>query len=310
MDRTPIKESIESFSIRIFAIGSFPEVSITKEQFSDLRDSNLALSHGLSIEEKYEILFSNYLEFEREILSRSAEFMVRIPFEHEDFFEVQLEINRKLVNLLTAARLYIDQVSQHVQRITGQVSEICKVKELISREYANSLEYRFMEALRNYVQHKGLPVHRTTFNSSAVDTDRERNLEFSIEIESEKIHLSEDKRFKQSVLKQLPAKIDLKMHTRGYIESLSKIHAEIRRMVGSKLDDARRKLEDAILSYKLVYKEEFLGLYALHYKNKKVIEKVPLVIWGDDTRLSLTKRNSELVKLRTCYVSNKVREKK
>ena len=298
-----------SYTIRIFAIGKYPEISISKKKFLNLRNAHSALSHGLSIEEKYEILFSNYLEFEQELLRHSAEFLLRVPFEHEDFFEIQLQINRKLMNLLTAARLYTDRIPHYVESITGQDSKIVKEK-LIDNEYDNSLEYRFMEALRNYVQHKGLPVHRTAFNSSAVDTDRERKLEFSVEIASEKIHLSEDKKFKQSVLKQLPDKIDLKMHTRGYIESLSKIHAKIRKMVGSKLDDARRKVEDAISSYKLIYKEEFLGLYALHYQNKKIIEKVPLVIRGDDTRLRLTKRNSELVKLKTRYVSNKVREKK
>lgn len=77
-----------NYVIRIYAIGKFPEVPISKEQFLDLRYSNSALAHGLSIEERYEILLSNYLEFEKEILIRSAEFVVRHPFEHEDFLKL------------------------------------------------------------------------------------------------------------------------------------------------------------------------------------------------------------------------------
>jgi hypothetical protein len=60
--------------------------------------------------------------------------------------------------------------------------------------------------------------------------------------------------------------------------------------------------------YKAVYKEDFLGLYALHFQNQKIIEKIPLILKGDDTRLRLTIRNRELVKLRNCYVSNEVKQ--
>lgn len=59
---------------------------------------------------------------------------------------------------------------------------------------------------------------------------------------------------------------------------------------------------------KVVYKEYFLGLYALHFQNQKIIEKIPLILKGDDTRLRLTIRNRELVKLRNCYVSNEVKQ--
>lgn len=154
------------------------------------------------------------------------------------------------MNLLTAARLYVDQVSQHVQGITGKAEKSSEVKKLFSREYDNSLEYRFMDALRNHVQHRGLPVHITQFNCSAMDTDQKRKLRFSIKILLEKLKLSQDKTFKQTVLKKLPEIINLKMYSRGYIESLSKIHVEVRNLVGSKLEVARKKLKNAISSYK------------------------------------------------------------
>lgn len=297
-----------SYIIGIYAIGKFPEVSISKKQFLDLNYSNSVLSHGLSIEEKYEILLSNYLEFEEELLKRSAEFMLRIPFDHEDFFEVQLEINRNLVNLLTSARLYVDQISQHVQEITTETSKIGKARGFFDKEYDNNLEYRFMDALRNYVQHRELPVHLTRFNCLAKNAEEQRKLEFSVEVFSEKLKLFQDKRFKQSILKQLPEKINLKSYSRSYIASLSKIHVAVRLLIKSELEGARQKLEDAIISYKSVFKEDFIGLYALHRENEKIIEKVPLVLKGDDTRLLLVKRNGELKNLTNRYISSEVKE--
>src|SRR4029453_12971123 len=92
-----------------------PEITITEADYVAYKASRNALLNGFAIEEKYEILISNYLECENEILvAASAASMVRNHIGYSDFFGFRLGLNLRLVNLLTSVRLYIDQVGQHV----------------------------------------------------------------------------------------------------------------------------------------------------------------------------------------------------
>ena len=73
-------------------------------------------------------------------------------------------ITRRLSNLLSAARLYVDQIAQDLHDAFGsqhQVSNEIKVK--LSTEYDARLGYRVMEAVRNMMQHRSLPIHRLSY---------------------------------------------------------------------------------------------------------------------------------------------------
>jgi len=98
-----------------------------------------------------------------------------------------------------------------------------------------------------------------------------------------------------------------KISTRVYIESLSKVHANARKIVNKRLIEARSIIEKAISSYKEVYPEEFVGLSALCLDDKKIVEDVPLLLKWDDIRLGLIKRNSELVNLKNRHVTGEVK---
>jgi hypothetical protein len=64
------------YLLRINALGTFPEISLDKGEFDSIKSARQILSHGLAMEEKYEILISNYLEFEKEILDQAVQSMV------------------------------------------------------------------------------------------------------------------------------------------------------------------------------------------------------------------------------------------
>jgi hypothetical protein len=68
-------------------------------------------------------------------------------------------INKRIVNLMTSCRLYNDQTSHHFNELFGDKSiEAVALKKEKSRHFDANIEYRTMEALRNYVQHRGYPV--------------------------------------------------------------------------------------------------------------------------------------------------------
>lgn len=291
------------YLLKIHALGNFPEIEIDKNRYDSIYRAKEALSNGLAMEEKYEILISNYLEFEEQMLSYAAQSMIRRPYDYEDFFQVRMDFNIRLVNLLTAARLYKDQLHRHVRAIKPEIPTIKDdIKKLFSKEYDQNPEYRFIEELRNYVQHRGIPVHWTQHNVYSDDSGKERLLIYSMELASQKEYLKEDKDFKKKVLEELPEKVDLKIATRVYIESTSRVHCSARNLVEQTLKESRSIIECARDEYKKVYPEKFVGFSAICFDKNQVIDSKPLLLNWDDIRLKLTSRNSELVNLRNRYV--------
>jgi len=198
----------------------------------------------------------------------------------------------RLVNLLTAARLYVDQLGHHATEILPEISTIKDdVKRLFANEYDNNPEYRFMEALRNYVQHRGIPVHSTQYSASREGEGGEERLVFTTEVFSNKNDLKEDGLFKKAVLKEIPEKVDLKVATRAYVECLSKVHCSVRQMVDQKLKESRQIIDNLINTYKQSHSGELIGLH---------------VEW-DEIRLKLQKRNLGLVNLRKRHVTGRAK---
>ena len=291
------------YILSILASGKFPEVELGKNKYEAIKKASKMIFHGLAMEEKYQIFISNYLEFEKEILDYTVQRMIREPVPYDDYFHVKMGFNRRLINLLTAARLYVDQLHHHLRKcMPDNQNTKEEVTSLFSEEYDNSLEYRFMEALRNYVQHRGLPVHWVQFKGHANGSGKDRMLIFSFQLASQKESLKKDI-FKKKVLEEIPEKIDLKMATRVYVEGISRIHCAARRLVEQHLTEARSLFEDVIASYRQVFSEKFVGLFAICLKENKIIERVPLLLEWDDIRIKLSRRNQELINLRNSYVS-------
>jgi len=294
------------YLLRIHALGAYPEIEIDKDRYDSICTAKEVLLNGLEMEEKYEIFVSNYLEVEEKILKIATQSMARRSHDYEDFFEVRMEFNIRMVNLLTAARLYKDQLHRHVRAIIPELPNIKEeVEGLFSKEYDQNQQFRFMEELRNYVQHKGIPVHWTQHNAYSDGTGKDRQLIYSIELASQKEYLREDKKFKKKVLEELPDKIDLKIATRSYVESMSRVHCAARKFVEKRLNESRSIIECARDEYQKIYPEKFVGLSAMCFEGNQIIDSKSILLDWDDIRLKLTKRNTELVNLTNRYVTGK-----
>ena len=63
------------YVLTIHALGKYPEIELDRDKYESLKKSRGILSEAIAMEEKYEILISNYLEFEEEILKYAAQSM-------------------------------------------------------------------------------------------------------------------------------------------------------------------------------------------------------------------------------------------
>ena len=285
---------------------------MTRQIFRALIEAKKVLFSCLSIEKKYEILLSNYLEFEQQILHVTASRMIRNspPSVYEAHLMIDLDVrlmmDLRLVNLLTSARLYLDHLSGHMKECMPRESyKTCPVGSLRAVEYDSKPEYRFMEALRNHVQHRGLAVHLVTLPTRWTEIGEEGHLEFSLGILSLKSKLESDRKFKKQVLNEIPDKVDLKLATRCYIESLSNIHIEIRKLIANSVSQSRRKIEDAFCQYQGEYKEDVTMLQVVQVLGKEIVESDSLFLELDDIRKKLEERNGELSNLHKRFATNK-----
>ena len=71
------KQTIMKYSVHVLTIGSYPEIKIDQAKFDELKQARKCLYEALAIEEKYELLLSNYLDLEKECLNVTADNMVR-----------------------------------------------------------------------------------------------------------------------------------------------------------------------------------------------------------------------------------------
>jgi len=300
--------AIMKYTVRVWAMGPYPEVDIDKEKFDELKKARNCLSGALAIEEKYELLLSNYVDLEKECLDASTDYMVRNTAGYGGFFDIRLAFNRRIVNLLTSTKLYIDQIQQHVKACVCNENDIeNKIKSFFSTEYDNNFEYRFMEALRNYVQHRGLAVHSTTTGGKLMSHEEREGIEFKTSLFTHKSEVEGDKAFKKQVSNEMPEKVNLIYAARVYVGSISKAHCEIRGLLKSESEKSRNIILNTIKGYEKINNGKSIGLSAICSIPKEpideTVERIPLLLDWDDIRINLIKKNTKMDNLGKRYVS-------
>lgn len=301
------------YELRIFAIGQNPndKIVIPEDEFNTLKESKRILAAGLAIEEKYEVLLTNYEDFEKEILNSTLESELKRPRDYSDFRPLMVRCNIRIINLLTACRLYIDHIMQHVHDIIPVRTEgVDLIDKFCSEKYDNNLEYRFMEKLRNYVQHNSFPITETIFKEWIVRNDNsDREIASTIELICNKKVLEEGN-FNATLLVELEDRIYLKQMMRKYIECLSEVHDRVRSIVSGRLTAARAKIGEYINRFRNEVDADTNGLYALAYDdNGQMQEKIPILLNWDDLRIPLEQKNRVLINISKCYVTGELRKK-
>ena len=280
-------------------------LAISESLYTELKKSREILSRSLAIEEIYEIVISNYFEFEQEIQKHSIDQMIRKDSLYTNAFGVRVDLNKRLLNILAAVRSYIDSVKHNASRCFGNRKEsLDEVEQFFSNEYDKNRYYRFMEAFRNYVQHRGLAIDLTQRGSRWTSTDEDKLLEYSLNISANRLRLLKDKKMTKKVLDEMGDKIDLKVAVRHYIERISHIHESVRNLISDRVCISRKTIEDAIELYKSQIDKNSFGVRACVMDREKEVESIPLLLEWDDIRLSLQTRNKKLVNLSKRYVTS------
>lgn len=287
---------------------------IDAARYAEVKSAKATCIFALEVEEKFLLLLDNFFDFELELLKLSEISAIWAKHNHETSMLRRLSIDRRLVNLLTACRLYLDQTSHGFSRLYGKQShEFTTLKDFKSDLYDANWGYRLMDALRNHVQHSGLPVNGISHSWSLINGRLSDYKQYVIIPQVHHENLAENDAFKKTVLKELQQKgkaVDLRAPVREYISCFVALHEKIQSILSDKLAKDRTVYELAATEYSTINGQAIKFPYLTEFNDdKSVKEKIALATDFLGYYDSLKEHNKVNPGLANSCASNSVQEK-
>jgi hypothetical protein len=289
-------------------------LGISESRYSEIKLAKATCIFALEVEEKYALLLDNFFEFEGELLKLAEALAIWPNHDHEKSMLGRLAIDRRLVNLLTACRLYLDQTDHGISKLYGNPSnELADIKKFKGALYDANDGYRLMEALRNHVQHSGLPVHVISHSRSLLKGKVPNYNQYVVVPQTRPETLAENEGFKPSVLAELRLRgkeVDLRRPVRDYIGCMVTLHEKIRATLNAKVAQDRAIYELAAAEYSTIngHAVKFPHLIQVN-EDSTFKEQIALVTEFLDYYDSLRKRNQVNPQLANSCASNSVQER-
>jgi len=208
-------------------------IEISADEFHAIKQAMNNLFILLDTEEKFGMIIYNFLEYERELLSLALEDMALRGAEWSKMRGALALVNRRLANVLTVARLYLDHIKHDVAAMYGGTGEqLTRITRATNTQYDSRLGYRVMEALRNVLQHRSFPIKIMNWCKDREERADECFLRHRVTAHLRLTDLERNEKFKKSVLEELRRRredqIDVGPLLREYIEGLSLVHMDVR----------------------------------------------------------------------------------
>jgi hypothetical protein len=263
---------------------------ISAETYASLKEALLSLMEVAYIEEKFDIVMENMFDLESEFLHITEKHLLfSSEWNRENW--ATLRVNRRAINLLTACRLYLDHTNHHLHKLFGKMShQLVAIKQCKSSQYDHFFGYRFMEAMRNFVQHRGYPISQLVLVQNAVKNERgdigyPQSKETLVREDIFPVCLFEDIKnddnFKKAIIDEIetldPPIVNMKLAIREYVEGINNIHRSIRKCVNDYAPHWERRVATAIAHAEQMMKYRGNRLIAVKVDNKgKQIEHIPV----------------------------------
>jgi hypothetical protein len=295
-------------------------VDISEDDYKRIKVAIANLFELLFFEENLDLVTENFQEYEAELLLIASRDTI---FNDDNYFSTSHDrviVSRRIVNLLSACRMYLDQCVHHITNIYGENSDNVKMlKDEIASQYDKNFGFRVMEALRNYTQHRGFPIQSVRFSGEWIDIDNtelSRLVHTVVPLINPSI-LADDNNFKRAVLDEMLAiksngGIDIRPLIRTYIECIGKVHEMMRNAMRQDVKKWEGIMNDAIKLHqdKFGTQASITGLAIVAKKDDNHwVEKRTIFKEFIERRQALERKNSIFANLHKRYASNEVRKK-
>jgi hypothetical protein len=285
-------------------------IEITKARFDEIGLARQQVLVGLYLEEKFDMILENYAEIGRELLSIALRESLFRNFEQGNID--RRVVNRRLMNLLATARLYVDHYNfADVDVIPNLCTESRGIK---SAEYDSSPAYRIMESLRNYAQHRDVLIANITYHSDRETDPALLRWTIAISIDYERLRVDQEFNLKEGTLQELEplrdeqGRVNAMPIVREYVQSLGRVHERIRSTIADALSAADSVLRDVRTQATAIESPEKGSLVSLSIVDRdhegldheRHWVSVDLI----DRRLELERKNKHLGSIASRYVSS------
>lgn len=130
---------------------------ITEDEFNIGWKAVCELTKVFQEQSMYKMVLENFKEFEKSILFAHKKLKKEIDLIERRM--IQANVNRCIINYISLTFVYINRLEIIIKNKYGRESlEFKEFKDVCSLEYDTHFEYRFMNELRNFSQHWGMPV--------------------------------------------------------------------------------------------------------------------------------------------------------
>jgi len=294
-------------------------VQLAREEYTAVLEDYTLLSEMLMLEERFDILLDNYCELEQEILIISLQHSIRFRTSDDSMPEHRRILSRRILNLLSACRFYLDQLWHGLSGMFGESSDIYRsIKLRCSEHYDSSFEYRLMEAVRNSFQHRSMPIRMLTVNHQRTEIGPSGRLACTATPRLSRDALLADGKLKQTVRTELisgPDQLDIKPPIRAYVEALADLHVFVRSEASEVAEAWDRSLEGIFARYAethdLPAEERPMQLELVELQDTPPVcirVRKPITPGISEMRKALEQRNSLLTNLGKRYVTNQPAE--
>jgi hypothetical protein len=300
------------YTLKRRVLGAPDFIEISEDEFNQWKSTQENLLAVLNIEATFDLFLENYAEFERDFLGLSHR--LSLFHAHGEPLGPYREMNRRMMNLLSSARLYLDQVPQDLNSIDGKRSiHTDTFKQCCSKQYDSSFAYRVMEALRNYAQHCGFSIHAMTHSFEREDTYPGFLLRTRLHlfVNVQRLETSE---FKKKVLNELKPKADRYGHIEltplvpEYVEKLCEVHESLRGLISTDVASWDQIIPSVLDRARQAFGEDLSGLGVVaeekHPEGEYLnIESADIFSEPIDWRKQLQAKNRDFGKLSARYVT-------
>jgi hypothetical protein len=243
-----------------------PLLEMSPEEFERLKKARRGFMVLREIEEKLDLVLENFAEYEQELLSLTLRRTLFWDLSWSSFVSDINLINRRLANLLTTGRLYLDQVKHDIHSIYNRDDLVFQgLDKKLADVYDTKFGYRVMEALRNHIQHRGLPITGVNYPNKRVGSSGARRLRWRIAPYLD-VDVLRNEGFKRAVLKELETlgpKVVVIPLVREYVEGIGCVHDYLREATSKDLSEWVQQLEGVIKSSRTAFGDEDMRGVAL-----------------------------------------------
>ena len=258
------------------------------------------------------MVIQNYYELECDIMNITMKHILHRRSSVEKFRDDRRGLNRRLFNFLTISRSYSNHRENLIKRTLSPEIDCQHIKDMESRQYDESLNYRIVKELRNYVVHESHSIHQITYGGwwSQDEARNKKVMENTINIY---LDLNELRRlkFKNNILEdmheQIGEKICIKTACREYMTYFARIHAEFRQKSEQIALHSQEKLNSFKKSFYEKYPDEKSSITLAALKLDDTDNNTEIVYLKNVALKSLEdlkRRNGSLENLHRRYVSS------